>query len=201
MRLIDEEIARGDRGRIIIKANSITERDPDRQAQRGQLRRREGRSRHPRHLLPRAGACRGHTDNISVTSIVGRFLEHSRIYCFGEGELRRCYLSSADLMTRNQTRRVEVACPVHSQELKDALSEYLDRLLADNTKAWRLGSDGNYVELTPGDDPPQSVQAHYMDHPLELAHTQRPAPLPRAPACAALCAGKAGQGSRARSVR
>ena len=116
----------------------------------------------------------GHTDNISVTSIVGRFLEHSRIYCFGEGDLRRCYLSSADLMTRNQTRRVEVACPVHSPELKEVLSEYLDRLLADNTKAWRLGSDGNYTDVTPGDDPPQNAQAHYMDHPLELAHSIRP---------------------------
>ncbi len=173
MRLIDEEIARGDRGRIVIKANSITERDLIDKLSEASC------AGVKIDLIIRGICCivpgvPGHTDNISVTSIVGRFLEHSRIYCFGEGDLRRCYLSSADLMTRNQTRRVEVACPVHSPELKEVLSEYLDRLLADNTKAWRLGSDGNYTDVTPGDDPPQNAQAYYMDHPLELAHSIRP---------------------------
>ena len=110
MRLIDEEIARGDRGRIIIKANSITERDLIDKLS-------EASCAGVKVDLVIRGICclvpgvPGHTDNISVTSIVGRFLEHSRIYCFGEGELRRCYLSSADLMTRNQTRRVRGRLP------------------------------------------------------------------------------------------
>lgn len=73
-----------------------------------------------------------------MTSIVGEFLEHSRIYCFGEGALRQMYLSSADIMTRNQERRVEIACPVESREVQDFLSDYLARLLGDNVKARRM---------------------------------------------------------------
>ena len=60
----------------------------------------------------------GKTDHITVTSIVGEFLEHSRIYCLGEGALRQMYLSSADIMTRNQERRVEIACPVESRRCR-----------------------------------------------------------------------------------
>ncbi len=167
MRLIDEEILRGDRGRIIIKANSITERDLiDKLCEAScavvQI-----------DLIIRGICCilpgvAGRTENIRVTSIVGRFLEHSRIYCFGEGTNRRCYLSSADIMTRNQVRRVEIACPVQSQEIQDALSDYLDCILRDNTKAWKLQSDGNYLDVQPGDDAPLSVQSYYLDHPLAL---------------------------------
>ena len=80
----------------------------------------------------------GKTENITVTSIVGRFLEHSRVYCFGDGELRQLYISSADIMTRNQNRRVEIACPIEDPAIKNFLSQYLDILLADNTKARRL---------------------------------------------------------------
>ena len=87
----------------------------------------------------------GKTDHITVTSVVGRFLEHSRIYSFGEGNLRQMYVSSADIMTRNQERRVEVACPVESPELRDFLWDYLERILADNVKARRLLPDGSYV--------------------------------------------------------
>lgn len=89
----------------------------------------------------------GRTDHITVTSVVGRFLEHSRIYCFGEGALLQVYLSSADIMTRNQERRVEVACPVESQEIRDFLADYLRRILTDNVKARRLLPDG---QLCPG---------------------------------------------------
>ena len=71
-------------------------------------------------------------------------------------------------MTRNQTRRVEVACPVSSPELKDMLSAYLERILEDNTKAWRLQSDGNYLRAQPGEAEPLSVQSYYLDHPLQL---------------------------------
>ena len=172
IRLIDEEIARGERGRIRIKANSVTERDLiDKLCQASCAGVRVD-------LIIRGICCilpgvPGKTENITVTSIVGRFLEHSRIYCFGEGGLRRCYLSSADIMTRNQTRRVEVACPVRSPELVDALSEYLDRILADNAKAWHLQPDGNYLEAVPGDEPLRNVQEYYMDHPLELAPSMR----------------------------
>ena len=171
MRLIDDEIARGEEGRIIIKANSITERDLIDKLS-------EASCAGVRIDLIIRGICclipgvAGKTENIKVTSIVGRFLEHSRIYLFGEGENRRCYLSSADIMTRNQTRRVEIACPVTSPELKDAIYEYLNRVLSDNRKARRLHSDGSYLPVQAlAEDAPLDVQDYYMRHPLELQST------------------------------
>ena len=116
----------------------------------------------------------GRTENITVTSVVGRFLEHSRIYAFGEGGDMQLYLSSADFMTRHPDRRVEVGAPVKSAELRAFLADYLDRLLADNTKAWRQHSDGVYTRLTPLDAPPATVQGWYLEHPIELAHSQQP---------------------------
>ena len=167
MALIDGEIARGEQGRIIIKANSVTERDLIDKLSEASC------AGVKIDLIIRGICCilpgvPGKTENITVTSIVGRFLEHSRIYCFGTGGERRLYLSSADIMTRNQTRRVEVACPVSSPELKDMLSAYLERILQDNTKAWRLQSDGNYLRAQPGEAEPLSVQSYYLDHPLQL---------------------------------
>ena len=172
MELIDGEIAKGAAGRVVIKCNSVTERDLiDKLSEAScagvQI-----------DLIVRGICClipgvTGRTENIRVTSIVGRFLEHSRIYCFGEGSSLRCYLSSADLMTRNQTRRVEIACPVRSEELKRALWDYIGRVLADNVKARRLQSDGNYIAVQPESEDAErvDVQAWYMEHPLELAHT------------------------------
>ncbi len=121
LRLMGAEIARGSRGRIILKTNSVTERDLiDQLARASQAGVRVD-------LIVRGICCLvpgvpGKPDHITVTSIVGEFLEHSRIYCFGEGALRQMYLSSADIMTRNQERRVEIACPVESREVQDFLS-------------------------------------------------------------------------------
>jgi len=114
----------------------------------------------------------GKTENITVTSIVGRFLEHSRIYCFGEGEDVRIYISSADIMTRNQERRVEVACPINSPEIKKALCDYLACALRDNLKARRMTPGGDYVRVQPDGNEPLSVQKYCMEHPLSLAPTQ-----------------------------
>ena len=166
MQLIDGEIAKGSQGRIIIKANSVTERDLIDKLSEASC------AGVKIDLIIRGICCLlpgvpGKTDNITVTSIVGRFLEHSRIYCFGEGEERRCYLSSADIMTRNQTRRVEIACPVSSPEIKQMLSEYLDRILSDNLKARRLQNDGNYVSVH-NDGEPLNVQSYYMEHPVQM---------------------------------
>ena len=174
MDMIDGEIAKGERGRIVIKANSVTERqliDKLSEASCAGVK---------IDLIIRGICCilpgvPGKTENITVTSIVGRFLEHSRIYCFGTGEDCRLYLSSADIMTRNQNRRVEIACPVKSAEIREMLIDYLDRSLADNTKAWKLQSDGSYLDVTAaGDDPERSVQAYYMEHPVRLAPSVRP---------------------------
>ena len=172
LRLIDNEIARGKDGRIIIKANSVTERDLiDKLAEASQAGVRID-------LIIRGICCLvpgipSKTDNITVTSIVGRFLEHSRIYCFGDGPLRRLYIASADIMTRNQTRRVEIACPVESRELREWFSSYLDLLLSDNVKARRMLPDGSYIPLPAGGEP-VDAQGYYLRNPVELSATAAP---------------------------
>ena len=92
-------------------------------------------------LIPQVA---GKTENIRVLSIVGRFLEHSRIYIFGVGERRRYYIGSADFMTRNTVKRVEVAAPVYQENLKERLQELFDILLHDNQKARWEDKDGCY---------------------------------------------------------
>ncbi len=87
----------------------------------------------------------GKTDNITVVSIVGRLLEHSRIYCFGDGDDRVMFISSADLMTRNTDKRVEIATPVLDRAIADKIYGMLGVMLADNIKARRLTSSGAYV--------------------------------------------------------
>ena len=90
---------------------------------------------------------KGLTDNIEVRSIVGRYLEHPRIYIFGEGEDAKYYISSADLMTRNTTRRVEVAAPVEDEKLKRKLRHYVEYQWRDNQKARVLLSNKNYDRI------------------------------------------------------
>jgi polyphosphate kinase len=85
------------------------------------------------------------TGNIRVISIVGKFLEHSRIFCFGTGPEKKLYISSADLMTRNTQRRVEVACPILNAGLKNRIFQMLETMLMDNTQAWEQYADGRYV--------------------------------------------------------
>jgi len=174
--LIDEQIALGSAGRIRVKVNSVTDReliDKLSEASCAGVR---------IDLIVRGICCLipgipGRTENITVTSVVGRFLEHGRIYAFGEGDQAKFFLSSADFMTRNQDRRVEIAAPVLNPELKKFLTDYLDRMLADNVKAWKMDSQSVYTQQTPGDQEPVHVQAWYLDHPIEF--TKPAAPRPR----------------------
>ena len=105
----------------------------------------------------------GYTDNIQVISIVGRYLEHSRIYIFGKGEDSEVYIASADFMTRNTTKRVEVATPVYSPELKERILESFNLMLRDNVKASVLKSDGNYYHRDGGDIQLNSQEYFYAD--------------------------------------
>ena len=100
-------------------------------------------------MLPAARHTR-RDGNIRVVSIVGRYLEHSRIYCFGEGEGELMYISSADFMTRNTQRRVETACPIYDAAVRARLREIMDLCLADNVKARELRPDGSYVPAAGG---------------------------------------------------
>ena len=106
---------------------------------------------------------KGETENIRVVSIVGRFLEHSRIYIFGCGENRKYYISSADFMTRNTVKRVEVAAPVCAQALKERIQAMFDLMLSDNKKARIEGSDGNYTLVLCEGEPVNSQEALYQE--------------------------------------
>ncbi len=102
-----------------------------------------------------------YTDNIHITSIVGRYLEHARVYLFGRGTEASVYISSADLMTRNLNRRVEIACPVHDQQLCEQLKWMLNSQLNDSSKASLMISDGSYSRKHSA--APFDSQAYFME--------------------------------------
>ena len=105
----------------------------------------------------------GLTDNIRIISIVGRFLEHSRIYIFGTEARARIYIASADFMTRNTTRRVEVAVPIENVDLRARIQEMFITMLSDNVKAREQQPDGTYVRLTPEENAPLNSQEYFFD--------------------------------------
>lgn len=94
---------------------------------------------------------KGHTENISVISIVGRYLEHSRVYIFGTLDRDNIYISSADFMTRNMERRVEIAAPIYDDSIKTRIRNMFHIMECDTVKARQLCSDGNYVHRTIAD--------------------------------------------------
>jgi polyphosphate kinase len=105
----------------------------------------------------------GLSENISVRSILGRFLEHSRVYYFLNDGDEEFYCASADWMERNLLRRNETCFPVRQKALRQQLKRDLDLYLADNTNAWILHGDGSYERLTPGSDDPVSAQDTFLD--------------------------------------
>ena len=114
----------------------------------------------------------GATENLRVISIVGRFLEHSRIYIFGTEERRQVYISSADLMTRNTLRRVEVAVPIRDPDLRQRLVESFRVMLRDNQQARQLDAGGVYTRVRNGEAPLNS-QAYFCRQALEAAAAAR----------------------------
>ena len=118
----------------------------------------------------------GETDNIRVISIVGRFLEHSRIYIFGCGERTKYYIGSADFMTRNTVKRVEVAAPVYSQKLKKRIRGIFDLMISDNKKARAEGSDGNYTYVKCKGEPINSQERLYQEAYQNSRNSDRKSP-------------------------
>lgn len=168
--LIDDEIAKGSNGRITIKANSLTEREIIDKLSEASVAGVQIK------LIIRGICCllpgvREKTENINVTSVVGRFLEHSRIYCFGQGENSKIYISSADLMTRNVVRRVEVACPVLDADVRRQLMEILDIMLADNVKSRVLRPDGSYKKTSAAGETCMDSQKWFMENSLQRPHS------------------------------
>ena len=105
----------------------------------------------------------GKTENIHVISVVGRFLEHSRIYIFGNGEEAQYYIGSADFMTRNTVKRVEVAAPVYSERLKKRLQDLFDLMLSDNKKARKEDAKGAYSVVECKGQPINSQELLYQE--------------------------------------
>ena len=170
LHLIDGEISKAQAGkpsRIVMKFNSLTDRDLIDRLSAASC------AGVPIDLIIRGICCltpgiKGKTENIRVRSIVGRFLEHSRILCFGTAEDERVYIGSADLMTRNTEKRVEVACPVTDPAAITRIHEILDLALRDNTKA-RIHDAHGDLRKPEDSEPPVDCQAALMQRALEHA--------------------------------
>lgn len=167
LRLIDEEIAKGPEGYLYFKFNSLTDIDFIKKLQQASCAGVEVK------LLIRGICCilpniPDVTENIEIHSVVGRFLEHTRLYIFGRGEKQKIYISSADLMTRNTERRVEIATPIYDDNLRKKLVHYGEILFSDDVKGRRLKSNGEYeaIPIPPG-KMPLSSQDYFIKEALE----------------------------------
>lgn len=163
---MDEQISKGKDGYICIKANSLTERVVIDKLSEASCAGVEIQ------LILRGICCIlpgivGKTENIHVTSIVGRYLEHSRVYCFGRGDEAKLYISSSDLMSRNLRRRVEVACPIEDVNLRNKIFWTLQVQLADNIKASYMCPDGEYKRKRSKELPTIS-QEFFMESTFDL---------------------------------
>ena len=168
--LMDGEIAKGSDGYILLKFNSLTDIDMIEKLHEASC------AGVTVEMIIRGICCLlpgvpGKTENITVTSIVGRFLEHSRIYVFGRGENEKMYISSADLMTRNTERRVEIACPIDSPAVRARLHDILFAMQHDTVKARVLQPDGSY-QKKPAVPEPICAQDLLMQQAVSMAREQ-----------------------------
>jgi polyphosphate kinase len=170
---IDETIAakeRGERARIAMKMNALVDRQCIKALYRASMA-------GVQVDLNIRGICRlrpgvsGVSDNIRVVSVVGRFLEHSRIFAFERNGSTRVYVGSADLMPRNLDNRVELVAPVDDPVLRDDLLDTLERCLADDTNAWELGEDGTWARRQPGPEPRNAQRELMLGHAARAAES------------------------------
>ena len=149
LQMMDEEIRKGKDGRIVMKMNSVTDVDFIRKVS-------EASCAGVRVDLIVRGICcilpgvPEYTENVRVMSVVGRYLEHPRIFSFGTGKDQKIYIGSADMMTRNTEKRVEVACPVLDGQIRRQINHDLKIMLSDNVKARIMQKDGTYMKRTGG---------------------------------------------------
>ncbi|WP_328820896.1 polyphosphate kinase 1 [Peribacillus faecalis] len=171
IKLIDEEIAKaeaGETGKITMKMNSLTDRQIITKLS-------EASCAGVKIQLVIRGICclvpgiPGKTENITVISIVGRFLEHSRIFCFGEGANMKMYIGSADIMTRNMEKRVEIACPIFDENVKEQINEMLEVQLNDNVKTRVMQNDGYYVKRSGAEYTAVDAQKFLMEAAIKQA--------------------------------
>ena len=174
--LMDEQIAKGKDGYILLKFNSLTDIDVIAKLREASC------AGVTVEMIVRGICCLlpgvpNYTENITVTSIVGRFLEHSRIYVFGRGDKEKMYISSADLMTRNTERRVEIACPIDDPAVRTRLHDILYAMQHDTVKARVLQPDGTYCKK-PAVQDPICAQDLLMQQAIENARKQAAQPAP-----------------------
>ena len=171
LQMMDEEIRKGKDGRIVMKMNSVTDVDFIRkvsEASRVGVR---------VDLIVRGICCilpgvPEYTENVRVMSVVGRYLEHPRIFSFGTGKEQKIYIGSADMMTRNTEKRVEVACPVLDEQIRRQINHDLKVMLSDNVKARVMQKDGTYTKRKLKDESSGKMidsQAVFMEEALKAA--------------------------------
>lgn len=172
LELIDDEIKKAQNGEeayIGIKINSLTDKTIIEKLVEASM------SGVKIDMVIRGISCmvagiEGYTDNITITSIVGRFLEHSRIYIFGKGKTAKIYISSADFMTRNTIRRVEVATPVYDDGIRERILRMFNTMLSDNVKARIMANDGNYYKKDAADGVSRlNSQEYFYDEVVKKA--------------------------------
>ncbi len=164
LQMIEREIEQAKKGKpakIIFKVNAVVEE------QAIQALYRASQAGVEIKMIVRGVCCirpgvPGVSDNIEVRSIVGRFLEHTRVYAFMNGGDWAVYAASADLMNRNMFRRVEICFPISDKKLSERILGELDGYLKDNSQAWLLQTDGSYLQATPGEWPVYQVQSELM---------------------------------------
>ena len=169
LEMLDREIEKGENGRVAIKANAINNLEVMEKliecSQAG-----------VKVELFIRGICslrpgvEGMTDNITVTGVIGRWLEHSRIYSFGEGVDQRLFIGSGDLLNRNLERRVEAFIEAVTPDTREQLNEILNALRRDREKAWEMQSDGTYVHLEdgPGTSSQENLYRYFSERKVSL---------------------------------
>ena len=182
LELIDREIEKARQNqpaRIFFKVNSVTDRQLiDKLAEASQAG--VSVTLNVRGICCLRPGVPGLTDHIRVFSIVGRYLEHPRIYAFGVGEGTRLYIGSADLMTRNTERRVEIACPVADPAVRTQIRRYVELFCSDNVKARNMDPDGNYTMVPREEGAPEiNAQAILMDEAVQEAKAAACLPPPQ----------------------
>lgn len=145
LRLMDEEIKKGKDGRIVMKMNSVTDTDFIEKLSEA------SKAGVKIDMIIRGICCvlpgvEKETENLSIMSIVGRYLEHARIFSFGTGSEQKIYIGSADMMTRNTEKRVEVACPIYDDTIRKEINHILKVMLSDNIKGRKLQNNGIYTK-------------------------------------------------------
>ena len=157
-----EKVKQGSTGYVGVKINSLTDKvliDKMIEASQAGVK---------IDLIVRGICClkpgvKGMTENIHVISVVGRFLEHSRIYRFGRGDEEKIYIASADFMTRNTVRRVEVAAPIYDQDIRTRIRHIFDTMMMDDEKGKEQNSEGEYCDRSVNAEKLNSQEFFYQE--------------------------------------